>query len=162
MNDKDNKRKFLMLPLRAAKDNQLTDGALSVLVLICSYCDKDGITWVSQKTLAEDMDVSRQAITKQIMQLRKLGYVQTIKKGYRNVHSNTLQVIFEVHTNSQPIVSQLDVGDVDVDAKGKVMAMVNKAFNRPTLLHIVPTSRSESPTVKAMKEQIKMKQNRGS
>ena len=149
-----------MLPTRASKDNNLTDGGLRILMLICSYCDKDGITWVSQKTLAEDMDVTRQAITKQIMQLRKLGYVQTIKKGHRNIHSNTLQVIFD--TVEQPIVDELEVGGVDVDAQSKVMAMINKAFNRPTQLHIVPTVRSESPTVKAMKEQIKMKQFKGS
>lgn len=154
------KTNFVMLPVRAAKDKELTNGALSVLVLLCSYCNKDGITWVSQSTLAEDMDVTRQAITKQIMQLRKLGYVQTIKKGKRNNHSNTLQVIFD--TVEQPIVSQLDVDGIDVHAKAKVMAMVNKAFNRPTLLHIVPTNRTESPTVKAMKEQIKMKQKDGS
>jgi len=154
------KTNFIMLPTRAAKDKNLSNGALSVLVLLCSYCDKDGTTWVSQKTLSEDMDVSRQAITKQIMQLRKLGYVQTIKKGHRNVHSNTLQVIFD--TVEQPIVNELDVGGIDVDAKAKVMTMINKAFNRPTMLHIVPTVRSESPTVKAMKEQIKMKQFKGS
>jgi biotin operon repressor len=154
------KTNFIMLPTRAAKDKNLSNGALSVLVLLCSYCDKDGTTWVSQKTLSEEMDITRQAITKQIMQLRKLGYVQTIKKGHRNVHSNTLQVIFD--TVEQPIVSQLDVDGIDVDAQSKVMAMVNKAFNRPTLLHSVPITRSESPTVKAMKEQIKMKQFKGS
>jgi len=154
------KTNFIMLPTRAAKDNNLSNGALSVLVLLCSYCDKDSTTWVSQKTLAEDMGVTRQAITKQIMQLRKLGYVQTIKKGHRNVHSNTLQVIFD--TVEQPIVNELDVGGIDVDAQSKVIAMVNIAFNRPTLLHSVPITRSESPTVKAMKEQIKMKQFKSS
>jgi len=155
-NTKYKKTNFIMLPSRAAKDKNMTDGALRILMLICSYCDKEGTTWVSQKTLSEDMDVTRQAITKQIMQLRKLGYVQTIKKGKRNIHSNTLQVIFD--TVEQPIVDELEVNGVNVDAQAKVMAMVNKAFNRPTQLHIVPTIRCESPTVKAMKEQIKMKQ----
>jgi hypothetical protein len=150
------KTNFVMLPVRAAKDKQLSSGALSVLLLLCSYCNKDGITWVSQNTLAEDLDITRPAITKQISKLRSLGYIQTIKKGHRNVHSNTLQVIFD--TVEQPIVSQLDVNDIDVDAKAKVMAMINKAFNRPTQLHSVPSTRSESPTVKAMKEQMKLKQ----
>ena len=157
---KHKKANFIMLPSRAAKDNNLTDGGLRILMLICSYCDKEGITWVSQKTLAEDMDVTRQAITKQIMQLRKLGYVQTIKKGHRNIHSNTLQVIFD--TVEQPIVDELEVGGIDVDAQSKVMAMVRKAFNQPIQLHSVPNIRSESPTVKAMKEQIKMKQFKSS
>jgi biotin operon repressor len=152
------KTNFIMLPTRAAKDKNMTDGVLRILILICSYCDKDGITWVSQNTLAEEMNITRPAITKQISKLRALGYIQTIKKGHRNIHSNTLQVIFD--TVEQPIVSQLEVGAVDVDGQSKVLAMINKAFNRPTHLASVPTTRSESPTVKAMKEQIKMKQNK--
>ena len=154
------KTNFVMLPVRAAKDKQLSSGALTVLVLLCSYCNKDGITWVSQNTLAEDLDITRPAITKQISKLRSLGYIQTIKKGHRNVHSNTLKVIFD--TVEQPVVSQLDVESIDVDGQSKVLAMINKAFNRPTLLHSVPTSRSESVTVRAMKEQIKLKQKGGS
>ena len=159
-NTKHKKTNFVMLPLRAAKDNNLTDGALRILMLICSYCDKDGITWVSQKTLAQEMNVSRQAITKQIMQLRNLGYLQTIKKGFRNSHSNTIQVLFD--TVEQPIVSQLDASNVDVDGQTKVMELINKAFNRPTHLASVPTNRTESITVRAMKEQIKRKQKCGS
>ena len=154
------KANFVMLPLRAVKDNQLNSGALSVLALLCSYCNKEGITWVSQTTLAEDLNITRPAITKQISKLRALGYIETIKKGHRNVHSNTLKVIFD--TVEQPIVSQLEVNSIDVDAQSKVLAMVNKAFDRPTLLHVVPTNRTESPTVKAMKEQIKLKQKGGS
>jgi len=142
---KQEKRKFILSPIRALSDARMTDGAFRILSLVCSYCDKEGVTWVSQQSLADDMGISRQAITKQIMQLRKLGYVQTIKKGHRNVHSNTLQVIF--NTVEQPIVDELEVGGIDVDAKAKVMTMINKAFNRPTQLHSVPITRSESPTV---------------
>jgi biotin operon repressor len=159
-NTKYKKTNFVMLPTRACKDKNLSSGALSVLALLCSYCNKEGITWVSQSTLAEDLDITRPAITKQISKLRALGYIQTIKKGHRNVHSNTLKVIFDIV--EQPIVSQLEVSHVDVDAQSKVMAMVNKAFNRPTQLHSVPTNRSESVTVRAMKEQIKLKQKGGS
>jgi len=157
---KQDKRKFILSPIRALSDRRMTDGAFRILSLVCSYCDKEGITWVSQQLLADDMGISRQAITKQIMQLRKLGYVKTIKKGHRNIHSNTLQVIFD--TVEQPIVDKLDVSGVDVDAQSKVMAMVRRAFNQPIQLHSVPITRNESPTVKAMKEQIKMKQFKSS
>jgi len=145
-----------MSPIRALNDARLTDGAFRTLSLVCSYCDKNGITWVSQQSLADYMGVSRQAITKQIMQLRSLGYIETIKKGHRNTHSNTIKVMFTI--NEQPIVKQLDVSSVDVDGQNKVLAMVNKAFNRPIHLASVPTNRIESVTVRAMKEQIKMKQ----
>jgi biotin operon repressor len=103
------------------------------------------------------MEVSRPAITKQITNLRNLGYIEIIKKGYRNNHSNTIRVIFDEH---QPIVDQLEVDDVK--QKGKVLEMINKAFNRPAQLDThKPTNRSESPTVKAMKEHIQRVKNKG-
>ena len=100
-----NRRQFVISPIRALYDERLTFGTYKVLCLICSYCDKKGITWVSQQTLSEDMKVSRQAITNQIMKLRKLGYIEIIKKGHRNVHSNTIRVIFN---EGQPDVDQLE------------------------------------------------------
>ena len=148
-------RQFVISPIRALTDRRLTPYAHQILCLVCSYCNKEGITWVSQKSLSEVMEVSRQAITKQITNLRNLGYIEIIKKGYRNNHSNTLKVIFDEH---QPIVDQLEADDVE--QKGKVLEMINKAFNRPAQLDTLkPTKRVESPTVRAMKEHIKRVKN---
>jgi DNA-binding transcriptional MocR family regulator len=156
MSDKP-KRQFVISPIRALTDKRLTPYAHQILCLVCSYCDKNGITWVSQKSLSEVMEVSRPAITKQITNLRNLGYIEIIKKGYRNNHSNTIRVIFDEH---QPIVDQLEVDDVK--QKGKVLEMINKAFNRPAQLDAAkPIKRDESPTVKAMKEHIQRVKNKG-
>ena len=150
-------RQFVISPIRALTDKRLTPYAHQILCLVCSYCNKEGITWVSQKSLSEVMEVSRPAITKQITNLRNLGYIEIIKKGYRNNHSNTLKVIFDEH---QPIVDQLEVDDVD--QKVKVLKMINKAFNRPAQLDAAkPTKRDESPTVKAIKEHIQRVKNKG-
>ena len=150
------KRQFFIAPIRALSDEHLTFGTFKVLCLVCSYCDKKGITWVSQQTLSEDMNVSRQAITNQIIKLRKLGYIEIIKKGHRHSHSNTIRVIFD---EAQPNVSQLEVSDVE--QKKKVLEMINKAFNRPPQLDAAkPTNRSESPTVRAMKKHIKLVKTR--
>ena len=150
------KRKFVISPVRALYDERLTFGTYKVLCLICSYCDKKGITWVSQQTLSEDMKVTRQAITNQIIKLRKLGYIEVIKKGHRHSHSNTIRVIFD---ETQPNVDQLEVDDVN--QKKKVLDMINKAFNRPAQLDTAkPTKRDESPTVKAMKAEINRVKNK--
>ena len=151
-----NRRQFVISPIRALYDERLTFGTYKVLCLICSYCDKKGITWVSQQILSEDMKVSRQAITNQIMKLRKLGYIEIIKKGHRNVHSNTIRVIFN---EGQPDVDQLE--ETIFDGQKKVMDMISKAFNRqPQLDRPSSTKRPESPTVKAMKEHIQMMKNK--
>ena len=68
------RRQFVIVPIRAVTDNRLPDKALRILCLVCSYCNKEGITWVSQKLLSEDMGVSRPAITRQIILLRELDY----------------------------------------------------------------------------------------
>ena len=149
-------RKFVISPVRALYDERLTFGTYKVLCLICSYCDKKGITWVSQQTLSEDMKVTRQAITNQIIKLRKLGYLEIIKKGHRHNHSNTIRVIFD---DTQPNVDQLEVDDVN--QKKKVLDMINKAFNRPAQLDAAkPIKRDESPTVKAMKAEINRLKNK--
>jgi DNA-binding transcriptional regulator LsrR (DeoR family) len=88
-------RKVCVLPIRAMTDQRLTDGAFRVLAMVCSYCNRAGITWVSQKRLAEEMQVSRQAITNQIASLRETGYIEIIRKGFRGERSNTLRVVFD-------------------------------------------------------------------
>jgi len=108
------------------------------------------------------MGVSRPAITRQIILLRNLGYIEIIKKGYRNNHSNTLRVLFE---ESQPNVSQLEVDDksIDVVAQKNVIQMISKAFNKQPQLDSPSTNKgTESPTVRAMKEHIQMLKNRSS
>jgi len=147
-----NRRQFVISPIRALTDRRLTPYAHQILCLICSYCDKEGITWVSQKSLSEIMEVSRPAITRQIILLKNLGYIEVIKKGQRNNHSNTMKVLFN---ESQPIVDELE--ETNFDGQKKVMDMISKAFNMPAQVQPPMTGqRKESPTVKAMKEQIRM------
>ena len=155
-------RQFFIAPIRALSDMRLSDNSFRILCLVCSYCNKQGITWVSQKSLSEDMGVSRQAITKQITNLRNLGYIVIIKKGFRSTHSNTLKVIFD---ETQPNVDQLEVDEerLDVEAQKNVIQMINKAFNRQPQLDAQSSSkRAETQTVKAMKEHIKRVKNNAS
>jgi biotin operon repressor len=155
-------RQFFIAPIRALNDMRLSDNSFRILCLVCSYCNKQGITWVSQKSLSEDMGVSRQAITKQITNLRNLGYIVIIKKGFRSTHSNTLKVIFD---ETQLVVDQLEVDEdqIDVESQKNVIQMINKAFNRqPQLDRPRATKQAETPTVKAMKEAIQKVKNNAS
>lgn len=88
-------RKVSVLPIRAGKDERLHGATLRCLIVLCSYCNRAGLTWVSQKKLAEDLKVSRQAITKQMALLRSYGYVEIARKGFKGERSNTLRVIFD-------------------------------------------------------------------
>jgi hypothetical protein len=98
-------RKLAVVPIKAATDNRLTDGCVRVLIVLCSYCNRAGITWVSQARLASDMGVTRQAITNQIAQLRKNGYVEIVKKSWRGERANTLRVIFDSTIDTETAIA---------------------------------------------------------
>lgn len=88
-------RKVAVLPFKAVFDERLTPGALHVLAAVCAYCNRAGITWVSQARLATELKITRQAVTNQVAKLRAAGYVEIIKKGYKGQRSNTLRVIYD-------------------------------------------------------------------
>ena len=88
-------RKVAVLPIRAGSDRRLHGGTLRTLIVLCSYCNRAGLTWVGQERLAQDLGVSRQAVGKQLALLQATGYVQVHRKGYRKEYANTLRVIFD-------------------------------------------------------------------
>lgn len=88
-------RKVSVLPIRAVFDQKLTHGGLQVLAAICAFSNRAGITWVSQTRLAKDLGISQQAVAKQFKQLRELGYLETVKKGFRGERTDTIRVIFD-------------------------------------------------------------------
>ncbi len=68
--------------------------ALSLLVVICTYTDPLGVTWVSQDRLAVDLGVSRTAVAKQMRRLRDLGYIVYAKKRSKYQKTTSVRVVF--------------------------------------------------------------------
>ena len=94
-------RKLAVIPIRACTDRKLTEGMLRVLILLCSYCNRAGITWVGQTKLGADLGVSRQAVTKQMTKLVAAGYIEVIAKGFRGARANTIRVIFDPSVDAE-------------------------------------------------------------
>lgn len=88
-------RKFSVLPARIAYDRAISDGAIRTLVALSQHCNRAGITWISQAKLAAKMGISRQALTTSMAKLRKAGYVEIVRKGFRGSHNNTLRVVYD-------------------------------------------------------------------
>lgn len=99
------KRKVAVLPIRAVFDQQLTHGGLQVLAAVCAFANRAGITWVSQTRLAKDLGISQQAVAKQFKQLRQLGYLETVKKGFKGERSDTLRVIFDPTVDTETAIA---------------------------------------------------------
>lgn len=89
------KKNISVVPWRAIKDDKLHGSTLRTLIALCAYCNRAGITWVGRKRLAEDLEVSHQAVSKQIAILQAQGYVEVLRKGFRGERTNTLRVIYD-------------------------------------------------------------------
>jgi biotin operon repressor len=143
-------RKVCIMPIRALTDPKLTDGAVRILALVCSYCNRAGITWVSQKRLAEDMKTSRQNITNQLAKLREAGYVEIIRKGFRGERCNTLRVIFDPSLTAEEAITMTSNKEdtrppaireeqerqaseqIDREGQAKIAKLISQALKQPT------------------------------
>ena len=88
-------RKFAVVPMRAAIDTELHGFSVKVLVLLCSYANRAGITWVGQQRIAEHLQVSKQQVARAMKQLRDRGHIEVMSKGFRGERANTTRVIYD-------------------------------------------------------------------
>ena len=134
-------RKVAVLPIRAGSDRRLHGGTLRTLIVLCSYCNRAGLTWVGQERLAQDLGVSRQAVGKQLALLQATGYVQVHRKGYRKEYANTLRVIFDESidmetaiaiTSAQEDTRPPAMQNIDPVGQARVASIVNQVFTKDT------------------------------
>ena len=165
-------RKICVLPIKAVFDQKLTHGALQVLAALCAYCNRAGITWVSQTRLAKELGISQQAVAKQFKQLREAGYVETVRKGFRGERTDTLRVVFDasidvetamavtssIEDTRPPVIKKeqaMQAEQPDRAGQAKIASMITKVLRQPTKEQPAMTIKKEdSMTVKKMKEDI--------
>jgi biotin operon repressor len=90
----DDKRTFAVVPLAALKDDRLTPGTKAVLAMVCAYCNRAGVTHVSQKRISQDMHTSQSSINRSMQALKKYGYIEQIGKAYPMSRGATIRVVF--------------------------------------------------------------------
>lgn len=109
--------RLTFFPAAAVTDTRLGSAAFRVLAALGRHGDKDGWCYPSLKTLADDLGISKQAISKSIQQLVALGYVivrqQHRADGSRTVNQYRLVLDYGEPTH-QPDV---DRGQPDVDTR---------------------------------------------
>jgi DNA-binding transcriptional ArsR family regulator len=165
-------RKVCVMPIRALTDPKLTDGAVRILALLCSYCNRAGLTWVSQKRLSEDMKTSRQNITNQLAKLRDAGYVEIVRKGFRGERCNTLRVIFDPSiTAEEAIIITSNKEDTrppsmqetpDPAGQARIASLISKAFKQPPTRSKTMPKSGQTRTVREMKDGIRKAQSKNS
>jgi biotin operon repressor len=170
-------RKLAVVPIRAATDRGLTEGMLRVLLLVASYTNRAGLTWVSQARLAQDLGVTRQAVTKHLGKLIKAGYIEVVSKGWRGERSNSIRLIFDpsidaataiavtsrIEDTRPPHMKDKQNEEMTVDPEGlkRIQDMIKGAIKpiiQPPQEYTMP--KGDTVTVAKMKAEIAAKKQR--
>lgn len=136
-------RKLAVIPIRAGTDERLHGATLRCLIVLCSYCNRAGLTWVGQAKLAEHLNVSRQAVTKQMKLLAEHGYIEVVKKGWRGERANTIRVIFDQSVDVDTAIAitnpiedtrppSMQDEQPDPEGQRRVAQLIAKALKQPT------------------------------
>ena len=172
-------RKVVIIPFKAIFDKELTHGALTALAALCAYCNRAGITWVSQARLSAELGISQQALSKQFQQLRKRGYLMTIRKGYMRERTDTLRVIYDSSVDTEtaiaitsrfedtrPPVMKMDQQEEedrqDPEGQRRLAEMIKNAFIDQPKRSEPMTKETDTRTVKEVKEAMRKAQTKRS
>jgi len=169
-------RKIVVLPFKAVFDDRLQHGTVRVLAAVAAFSNRAGITWVSQERIAKDLKISQQAVSKQVKQLKALGYVEVVKRGFHGKFTDTIRIIFDAEITAQEAIAMVSnkedarpPGQIEaeekrlqkeVDKEGlqriadMIKASLTTTINQPRKEYQMPKDR-ETITVKKMKSQLK-------
>lgn len=170
-------RKVVVLPIKAVFDERLHHGSVRVLAALCSYCNRAGITWVSQTRLAKELNITQQAVAKQFKLLRELGYLETVSKGFKGERTDTLRVIFDksvdaatamavtssIEDTRSPQIKQEQARQADVidkEGQARVALAISKVLKQPTKKEPNMPKQGDTRTVREMKAAIKKAQTK--
>lgn len=169
---------FCIVPFRAVSDKRLHEGTLRTLMVLCSYTNRAGITWVGQTTMGKQLGISKQAVSKQMVLLQKLGYIEVMSKGFRGERANTTRVIFDETVSAEdaisvtssledtrpPYIVKQEEREMD-EAKRKALVeqatKLSKGFGKINVMKVDTTPReNDSITVREMRANIKQHQEK--
>ena len=73
---------FATVPTEAILDRRISNAQMRVLTVMCAHANRRHLCWAKVDTMAEELGVTKQAISKSIRQLVTLGYVEVARYGF--------------------------------------------------------------------------------
>jgi len=128
-NSTDN-RKYIVLPISILK-HKLTGSELKILLLLGSYANKAGITWVSQKRLAKEINSSRQYINNNIAKLKKKGILEVIRFGVKGERGQTIRIIYNKQDDIKDVISNTSDKETDTRHPKVIEQETKQAMESP-------------------------------
>lgn len=84
-NDQSTRPRFVLVPLEAALDASLTDGAFRTFCVLRKYCyGRRNVCWPSLRTLAADRNCSQETIRRHVRELSVAGMLSVERRGRGN------------------------------------------------------------------------------
>lgn len=122
--------RFAILQASAVSDERVTAAQFRTLAALGTFGDKDGWCYPKLATLGKMLGKSKQAVSKDILALAELGYVQ-IKHQYRedgSQQNNLYRLVFDTPVNvtltpHQPHVDPPSTPEVDPPSTSEVDAL---------------------------------------
>ena len=119
-------RKYCVVPYRACIDKNLTAVELKHLLVLASYSQRNGFSYVSIRRIASDLSESWQNATRYIRRLEGKGYVKTHKNGMTGIRGRLRQIIFDdslsvsdvVAISNEPLPKPIE-SDNDMKPRGR-------------------------------------------
>jgi DNA-binding MarR family transcriptional regulator len=126
-------RQIAVMPLKALSDKRLDNQAIRVFGLVCSYANRAGITWVSRQTIANILQVTPQAVSKQVAALKRLGYIEVVRKGFKGQRTETMRVVFNSDiTLKDALANASSTEDLrSPQMKEEELKAMNESLNKP-------------------------------
>jgi hypothetical protein len=87
-------RAIVIIPIRAFRDKRLTAGQFRALGTLCSYANKAGLLWVGLERMGQDLNISKSRMHVYTQALEKLGYIETVYKGFKGERADTRRIIY--------------------------------------------------------------------
>lgn len=140
--------RFSILQARAVTDKRVSDAQFRTLAALGMYADKDGWCYPMLATLGADLGKSKQAVGRDTIALRKLGYLEVTARFDENGarRSNLYRLRFDLDTPRQrdvdtpstklvdtPSTSEVDVNDpindpLNDDEVRRALAEISRAY----------------------------------
>lgn len=130
-------RHFVVIPRRALLNRSITGENLRVLGVLASYCNKSGYSFVSLKTIANDLNCSIQNIHKHLKRLEKHGIIESFNNYFPLLKGNTRRIIYNEKIKHEDLKHD-DLSNGDILAIQK----------HNTLLNSIEAHHTESDKVK--------------
>lgn len=138
-------RLYIHLPIRAYKDPNLQQHrqAMFVLAALCSYTDFRGICWPNQATLAKDLNVSRQAVSRYIRKLIQWKYIKYARKEFKGQKGNCYFVIYDPKTTEDMARKNVSLAkhEIPIQEQETAKETINKVTNNSKVINTNPQSK---------------------